>query len=251
MSDAESRIAAAYELHLAGRLAEALAGYDDVLRAAPDHPDALNLAGKAAGELGNHQRAWELFRAAIAAAPDFAEAHDNLGIMLATIGRHGEAADCHRRATELDADGARGFNNLGVALLEIGRTPEAAAALDRAAALEPDKMAIRFNLGRALHYSGRLDEAEAALRRVRRCAGVLVFQIYVARQSSRLIGGLQDKQVVPDNLRIIFSEVHFHLPGWSVCGFLVKRPRNAKLGSPHIAASSLAAEPSGNGTLRM
>ena len=167
MSDPESLLAEAHELHAAGRVAEALAGYEEVLRLAPDHPDALNLAGKAAGEMGDGRRAWELFSAAVAAAPEFAEAHDNLGLVLAAIGRHGEAAECHRRAGELEPDRAEAFNNLGIALIELGRVPEAAEAMERAVALAPDEMAVRFNQGRALHYAGRLDEAEAALRRAR------------------------------------------------------------------------------------
>ncbi len=155
----------AFSFHQAGRLREALGLYQHVLTAQPNHPDALNLGGVAAFELGDGDRAVKLVQAAIACKPDHVDAHNNLGNMLKALGRLDEAETAYRRALEIEPDYADAHYNLGILLEALGRLDEAEAAYRRALEIKPDFAEAHFNLGNVLPALGKLDEAATAYRR--------------------------------------------------------------------------------------
>ncbi len=185
--------------HRAGRLSEAEALYRRVLRAAPDHADALHLMGLAAAQQGRYPAALELigkairrndkvpdfhnnlaeayralgrtdealaaYRRAIALAPEFVGAHLNLGGVLCERGQWEAAEACYRRAIAAEPDLASAHYNLGDVLKTRGRLDEAVASLERAAELAPDMAGAHNNLGAALQLQGRLDRAIASFHR--------------------------------------------------------------------------------------
>src|SRR5262245_33092695 len=71
----------------AGRLADAQGLYQTILRADPNHPDALHLLGTIALQTGNFHEAADLIGRAIRAYPAAAHYHCNLGHALASLGQ--------------------------------------------------------------------------------------------------------------------------------------------------------------------
>jgi len=146
----------------AGRLAEAEALCQSLLRALPDCHEALHLLGLAAYQAGQAEEAMELVGRAIALDGSQAAYHRNLGEMLRRAGRHEEAVAAGRRATALDSTDAGAWYNLGVALAACGESGEAIACYRRAIVADPEHNLAFNNLGALLEAAGELDAAEEA-----------------------------------------------------------------------------------------
>ena len=188
----------AHAFHRAGRLAQAEAGYRQILALDPRHADSLNFLGVAAAQAGRPAEAVELIGRAIRLRGTVADYHDNLGLALQALGRLDEAGNCHRKALRLDPKHAsahnhfanilarRGrpdeaerhyraalaidpnhieaLNNLAVALTAQERPEQALKLLQQALLLHPTYVDAYANLGAALRNLGRVGEAEAAFR---------------------------------------------------------------------------------------
>jgi len=165
-------LAAAVAHHRAGRLAQAKAIYERVLRAEPDNADALLLLGQLAHHAGHDDEAEAAFARAVAVAPGFAEAWIGLGQLRRARGKPGAAADCFRRAIALMPKVAGLRIDLGIALHQAGDPNAAIAEYRRAAALVPDTAPERVDAWRNTAIAhldlGRHDEAEAAFHAVLR-----------------------------------------------------------------------------------
>lgn len=175
--------------HRAGRLAEALAGYRQVLKQAPRHAPTLNLAGAAAFHLGRETEALRLLQAAVRAAPEDPETHNNLGNVLRARGRQGEAAEAYRRALTLAPDYAGAAFNLGTALQEAGQEEAAREAFEQAMSLRPEDAEARVALARLHRAAGRLADAlaacEAALTAAPAHPGALVNKAAILQELGR------------------------------------------------------------------
>jgi len=154
----------AYAAHQAGRLAEAMRGYRRVLKAAPDHPDALHLLGIALLRSNDAKEAIAPLRRAARLKPDDAAVRLNLGNALAQAGRAEEAVESYRQACGLKPDLADAWFNLGNVLDQRGAHEEALAAYDRALSIDGRHPGYRNNRGLCLKALGRLDDAEADFR---------------------------------------------------------------------------------------
>jgi predicted O-linked N-acetylglucosamine transferase (SPINDLY family) len=162
---ADAMLAEAVAHHSAGRLADAVAIYDQLLGVDPDQPDALHLKGVAVFQAGEAEDGLGLIARAIELRPDVADYHANLGNMLWTQGRAAEAEGPLERAVELNPDHAEAHNNLGNTLEALGRDDAALERFARAVELKSDYGDAHGNYGISLHRAGRLNEAEAMLRR--------------------------------------------------------------------------------------
>lgn len=91
-------LGAALSHHLAGRFAEAERIYNDVLRANPIEPDALNLLGLIAAYRGQYDPAQRLIGRAIATKPGRGDFHAGLGNVFLAQGSEGPMVECYRRA---------------------------------------------------------------------------------------------------------------------------------------------------------
>ncbi|MCW2243725.1 tetratricopeptide repeat protein [Azospirillum canadense] len=150
---------AAIDHHRAGRLADALRLYAQILTLRADHADALHLSGIADYQAGRAESAARRFRAVIAAHPAFAEAHNSLGNTLADAGRWGEAAAAYGRAIALQPGYAEALGNLGTVRQAEGRHADALAAYNEALRLEPGRPGTLHNLGLLHQQLGDLDHA--------------------------------------------------------------------------------------------
>lgn len=159
------RLTKGRELHVAGELEQACAIYDQVLRDAPAHPEALHLRGVISLQRGDVDDAILRLEAAVAAAPDHARAHNNLGVALKACGRLEASAAAFAAAHALDPEAVDIVFNQGTAYDAMGRPADALAAYDAALRIAPEMVDAHMNRGLALHSLGRLDEALAGLER--------------------------------------------------------------------------------------
>lgn len=158
----DADIARATKLHRDGQLAQAEALYRGVLRAAPDHFDALHLLGVIEGQNGHFDAALELLRRAVANNPDSAAAHNNLGNTFAGMQRYAAALASFDRALELKPDNPKTWRNRGTALRELKRPDEAMASFDRAIEIDPgfaDAMVGRGELLQEMHRTAEAIES--------------------------------------------------------------------------------------------
>jgi tetratricopeptide (TPR) repeat protein len=186
----------AVTLHRQSQLRDAEKLYARVLKAAPDHFDALNLLGTVKAQLGRVGEAHRLFSTAVKINPQAPQAWANLGLALHGLKRDQEALDCFDNAVALAPgdvgminnranallslnraeEALAGFRevlarapqhgeavlNSGIALAALGRPAEALEEFDRAVTLAPRHPAVHFNRGLALYEVGRYAEAAAA-----------------------------------------------------------------------------------------
>ncbi len=187
-------------LHEQGRLAEAEAGYQQILLGTPDQVDTLHMLGILMIQTDRAERGFGLIDRALAIQPKFADAHFNRAVAATQLGRHGEALAGLDRVLALQPDdhlGARytrglvlaqlgrpaeavtSFSdflrrqprhpdtliNRGVALSVLGRHAEALADFDAVIALTPQDPQAHFNRGGALKALGRIEDAKTAFER--------------------------------------------------------------------------------------
>lgn len=118
------------QMHRAGRLPEAEAGYRELLEQNPDDPEVLHLLGIVRGQQGDLQEALQLVA----------------------------------RACELDPDNATCQYTLGDMHLREGKLDEAEHAYDQARMLNPNLAATHDGLGQVALRRGDLDAAESRFR---------------------------------------------------------------------------------------
>ncbi len=145
----DPEIERALQAHRAGRLQEAADLYARVLEANPENPDALNLLGLLALEIGRVDKAIEFIGEAAALSPDTAAYHRNQGDALQEAGRFDEAIAAYTRANALGGDDLGARFNLAMLYLRMRRGDEALSWFDRALELAPDDP-------RARHYAAVL-----------------------------------------------------------------------------------------------
>ena len=150
-----------------GRLDEAEASYQRVLRAAPGDPAATHFLGAVALRRGEFDTAIGLMRESVAAAPREVTFLVNLGVALVAARRFAEAIEVQSRAISLQ--GARPlpdtYTTLGNCYYELERVGEAETAYRKEVELHPGNGAGWCNLGVALSETGRMAEAVACCRR--------------------------------------------------------------------------------------
>lgn len=142
MSQAMAQAAA---LYAAGRLDEARAACDAILRAAPDDFWALHLAATIALRRGDVRAAVELATRALERDPRNVDVLSNRGAALRRLDRPAEALADYDRALAINPAAAPVHVNRGIALAALNRHEEALAAYDRALALQPGHLAARFH----------------------------------------------------------------------------------------------------------
>jgi tetratricopeptide (TPR) repeat protein len=131
-----------------------------------DRDTAARLAyGKALGDLGLYDAAYEQLHAARALLPHSAEPDYQLALLLLAQGRPQHAAPTLRRALEHDSTHVPSRLALADALLQLGQRKEARTQLERALRDGPGDARAEFNLACLRAGDGEKDGAFAALER--------------------------------------------------------------------------------------
>jgi predicted TPR repeat methyltransferase len=156
----------AVQQHRAGKLQKARKVYKKILKASPQHADALHMLGLLEHQSGDNATAINLFHKAAEAGPASAELYTNLGSAFQAQDNFNEAINAFQRAIEINPGFTLAYNNLGNALRAAGDLDAAASAFRRAIKIAPEFALAHFNLGDLLHAQGRYDEAIALMKRV-------------------------------------------------------------------------------------
>ena len=155
----------AVQQHRAGKFQKARNIYNKILKASPQHTDALHMLGLLEHQAGNNETAISLLTRAADQSPASAELFTNLGSALQAEGSFNEAINAFRSAIGINPGFALAHNNLGNALRAAGKQDAAGSAFRRAIESAPNFALAHYNLGDLLHTQGRHDEAIASMRR--------------------------------------------------------------------------------------
>lgn len=129
--DLAARNAYGVALAEAGRIREAIAELDAILRADPRQAEALQNLGVIAAKQGDLGRAEELLDQALAIDPRLPVALTTLGALTASRGDAGAAVILWKRAVALDATQYDALYNLAIVSARLGRHQEARDAAER------------------------------------------------------------------------------------------------------------------------
>ena len=149
----------AVALHQQGRLREAEKLYARVLKAAPDHVDALHLLGLIKAQGDRMGEAYRLMSAALKLNPQMPDVWINLANVLHSLEREAEALDCLDKALALRPADMNALENRGNALLTLGRAQEALVCFNEVLTRNPRHGTAQLGRGGALASLGRADEA--------------------------------------------------------------------------------------------
>lgn len=152
-------------LHREGRLADAIALYDAILRGEPRNAHALHYSGVAHYQAGNLKEAFERLRASVNLDGRVPDAWSNLGLVLQAIGHKRAAIEMFERASQLDPSSDEVALNLAAAQLGSGDAAAAEATVRAVVARDAHAAKAWFILALALQTQGRmLESLDAATR---------------------------------------------------------------------------------------
>jgi tetratricopeptide (TPR) repeat protein len=161
---AAQRMHAAMQAIRQGDAATVLRLVEEVLAIAPEHPEALRLAGIAHSASGRHDLARDALQRSHDQRPDDALVLIDLGNAQQRCGDLAAARASWRKAGEMAPRHPMPWYNLGRSLQLEGHTTDAIAMLSRAVGLAPDVMPARILLGDALVHAGHFDDADTHYR---------------------------------------------------------------------------------------
>ncbi len=129
-----------------------------VLKAAPEHPHVLHMAGIVAYRKGRLAEAIERMEKSMQLAPNVALYPRNMCEIYRGAGRLDDALRVGKRAIELSPEDSRAYFNLALIHYERLELDEAVAVSDQALARDPEFAEAHFEKAEALLLSGRLAE---------------------------------------------------------------------------------------------
>jgi aspartyl/asparaginyl beta-hydroxylase (cupin superfamily) len=164
--DVSKLIAAAEQAASAGRHADAIAAWRNVLVLDPDHPRALNTVGNWALNSGDARGGRALLERAAAAAPTEPAVQFNLSLAQRAVGDHRAALTSLNRALSLDPYFVHAMFQKGLTLEALDRPKEAALAFrDFLRCAPPEVQASEQFEASLSHARSRVDANSEALAR--------------------------------------------------------------------------------------
>lgn len=159
MPKPDATLTSAIAAHQAGRLKEAAAGYQRVLRKHPKDPDALHFYGLLHFQSGQGIEAVRLIMQSLTHAPGNPHAWNNLGNILSTQDKMTEAREAYRRVTVLAPTLGAAWYNLGICLRDAGEFAAAAEHFRTAIRNQPELVRAYEYLGQLLYRVGDFEQA--------------------------------------------------------------------------------------------
>ncbi len=142
-----------------GMLAEAEKFYTAILKARPDHFDALHRLAVMRQQQGDCAEALRLLGEALKANSRSADSLHRFSAVLDGLDRHGQSLATHHKVLAMQRDRGEALVNRGITLIRLGRTQEALADFDAALRIDGKDFNARLNRGGALGHLGRTQEA--------------------------------------------------------------------------------------------
>lgn len=163
----EEALSIAAQYHRQGNLIVADRTYRDILKAVPDHFEALHYLAIICYQRGRVGEAADIvMRAYSAGGQDSSDTRfwNNYAIMMAETGRMELALPAWDKAIRLDPQFIDAMSSKAHALWTSGQYTEAEALCRRALAINPDFRDAQMNLGNALASQGQYEDALAIWR---------------------------------------------------------------------------------------
>lgn len=158
---ADVRIAFAGSLEKRGELTQALAAYEEAVRADPRRSDAHIRQGAILSQLGRFDEAGACFQKALQLRPKNADLFCDMGYCQFLQGKYDDAQMNLCQAVALQPGHERAHNNLGLVLAHQKRWDEALAQFVQAGCDESD---ARSNLAFVMALHGEIDNAVQVYR---------------------------------------------------------------------------------------
>lgn len=202
-ADPRMRRIAAYVFQEQGRLEEARAAYEAVLRAFPEDWESYNNLGNVLVALGRFDEAAAAFEQAIRRQPDRVEMVFNLSNALAQGERHDDRQRVMRIAAGIDGGNAEVQTELGLAEAAMRDFEAAERAFREAIRLNPRNASAYLELGLVLENLNRT-EALSALSEQAAAAGLgdeAEFLVaWALRREGKLAEALAAAEAVPETI---------------------------------------------------
>lgn len=164
MSKPDATLTNAIAAHQAGRIKEAAAGYQRVLRRHPKDPDALHFYGLLHFHRGEAVEAVRLIMHSLQYAPGNPHAWNNLGNILSTQDKMDEAREAYRRVTVLAPALGAAWYNLAICLRDAGEFATATEYFRTAIRCQPELMRAYEYLAMLLYRVGDFEQAAQVYR---------------------------------------------------------------------------------------
>ncbi|MDA9538006.1 acetylglucosamine transferase [Bradyrhizobium sp. CCBAU 21362] len=165
MKQADAIISAAAAAYGQSKFAETEALCREILKALPDHVDALHLLGMCAHDGRRLEEARELLERVIALDPRLHDAHNNLATVHFDLGNFEEARRCQERAIALKPNFVVALTNLGNTLMHLGQYEQALELHERAIKIKPDYADAFCNRGMVEIVRGQIMRAKESFDR--------------------------------------------------------------------------------------
>src|SRR4051812_23077748 len=165
-NDNDAQLKAGAMLLMAGRLAEAKAKAQIVLKRSPRNPGALMLLGNALAGASDLSGAIELVQQAVAIDPNTGSGYANLASLQLARGDRELAEASFKKAVNASPKSVTTRIALANFYRSQGRTVEAETVLKAAAEIDPTDVTVNGNLADLFMRTGRIREAEAPIRAI-------------------------------------------------------------------------------------
>lgn len=129
------------------------------------NPNDYNNLGQRYQKQGEHEKAIEQFKKALAINPNFPGALNNLGVCYGQIGEYDLAEEALQKALSLKKEDVFAMNNLAIMYMETNRLDKAREYAEMAVRTEPSYSNGHLTLGSVSAALGDLDRAETEFAR--------------------------------------------------------------------------------------
>lgn len=161
----ESAMEMAIELHKRNELEEAATLYKDVLKAVPEHPDALHFLGVVSHQIGDTEEAIELVERSLELVPGHPDAINNLANILRESGKLEKAEVMYRKVLEIAPEHVDTLINMATILRRLKQTSEAMDFIRKAIETDPESSKAWHSLGNIYRDQKMFEEALTAYTR--------------------------------------------------------------------------------------
>ena len=158
-------------------------------------PDAWYFSGRASYDANRFEQAVAAFEQALRAGAEQSRVYENLGLAQDALGQFGAAGKSLRKAVDLAGAAWRPYLDYGAFLFRQGRPAESLRVLRQALALGPAEVDIRFQLARVLYDENGLEEASQVLEPARPSNQCRVHNLMARIYSARGETGSADLEI--------------------------------------------------------
>lgn len=215
-----------------GKLDEALASYQQILKDDPHQPDVLHLAAILLAQMEHYAQSLDYLQRAIKLQPDAAVFYNSKGNVLLRMDKLVAATKAYYIAISLKPDYAVAYNNLGNSFYRQNKITSAKKAYQKSIALQPDFPNAHFNYGRLLtaqeDYDHAIEELEKAIALDKQHVGALgqLAHIYLQKKDyATAVNYFKQRLAVQP----YHTETHYNL------GLALLKMDNGVLASQHLA----------------